>query len=145
MGRYHSINQADAEERAQQLKLMGYIYSKATQVVIDLGVPEMMNPPTSIKVASSFPTQWYKKHVDLQYGHASTAVAFVQRAWQQRDSAEWLKNTLGKEEFLEDWISVTTLLGGFYWIRIWIIQEVGLAKKLKVCCGRGSVDWMLYA
>jgi hypothetical protein len=33
------------------------------------------------------------------------------------------------------------LLNKFYWTRIWIIQEVALAKKLKVRCGRGTVEW----
>lgn len=28
-----------------------------------------------------------------------------------------------------------------YWRRLWIIQEVGLARKLKVCFGDNSLDW----
>ena len=110
------INQADVEERGQQVKLMGYIYSKAEQVVIDLGFRE-----------------------DTQC--VRTAMSFLLRAWQQEDPQDWLEKTLGRSEFTQDWISMSSLLTGEYWTRIWIIQEVGLAKQLKVYCQGEIVQW----
>jgi hypothetical protein len=55
----------------------------------------------------------YKHHID-PCGRAEVAVEFVCRAWQQKDSQDWLESTLGKEEFLEEWRSVIALFAQQY-------------------------------
>jgi hypothetical protein len=48
-------------------------------------------------------------------------------------------NTLFNPEALrlfEQWI-----FGNDYWNRVWIIQEIGLARKLAVFTGYGTIQW----
>ncbi|KAE8443531.1 hypothetical protein EG329_001771 [Mollisiaceae sp. DMI_Dod_QoI] len=134
-------DQADYEERGQQVKLMRHIYTKAEQVMIDLGgrTPDLRAMNLSNDVAKP-PISWYTYHYH-SCGRAHVAVEFVRRAWEQEDPEDWLRSTLGKKRFSEEWRSVIALFGQEYWTRIWIIQEIALARKLKVHYDNGSFEW----
>jgi hypothetical protein len=41
--------------------------------------------------------------------------------------------------------ALDNLLKRQYWHRVWIIQEIGLARHIKVHCGRLSIDWFYVA
>ncbi|KAE9377439.1 hypothetical protein N431DRAFT_434702 [Stipitochalara longipes BDJ] len=117
---------------------MGHIYSKAKQVIIELGISDDVDsfaPASHINEPDG-------QRTGTPGGRARTAIAFLHKALQQENPERWLiEATVTNPAFLEEWISVVMLINRFYWIRIWIIQEVGLAKKLKVGCGRGTVEW----
>lgn len=148
------INQTDLKERDQQVKLMRHVYQKAKQVIVDLN--SIDNPCDKIgaitgrfgEATAAAQTRnplhrlisWFRYH-GASNGRANVAAAFICRTWQQKDVEEWLKSTLGKEEFFEDWCSVIALFAKPYWTRIWVIQEIGLARKLTVYCGNRSFDW----
>ena len=47
----------------------------------------------------------------------------------------------GKFIFKPGWQSLVRLCQMEYWGRLWIIQEVALAHKMILYCGRGTIDW----
>jgi hypothetical protein len=109
------INQANFEERSEQVKLMGEIYEKASQVVVWLG----------------------------EGGHRrDDAVEFLQEAGMQRDLEEWLRSTIGQSHYSDSWKAITQILAEDYWTRVWIIQEIAKATRPMVLYGPQAIEWI---
>lgn len=95
------INQANVPEKNQQIRMMPFTYSRASQVLVWLGLPS---------------------GVDRQYSYPvfeSTSVT----------------NLSGSVAGL------INLCRNAYWRRVWIIQEIGLARRIQVYCGNHNIDW----
>ena len=112
------INQADDQERGQQVGRMSEIYSQAQEVLIWLGD---------------------------EGGNSNLAMKSI------RKISELLS---GKTEILKEraliadyrshraaWTAIGKLCRRDYWQRMWIIQEVQLARKLYIYCGCISASW----
>ncbi|KAF7552399.1 hypothetical protein G7Z17_g4357 [Cylindrodendrum hubeiense] len=124
------INQDDIPERNKQVRIMHHIYSRATTVVVWLGkryaeyevrLPDLhklghFKPPSEQPKLESPPDR-------PQSGPSGGGVHGEDP--QQRIMAEDLYN--------DD-----------YWNRLWIIQEIGLARGIKVCFGNSAVNWALF-
>lgn len=108
------INQADVSEKNHQVGIMGKIFEKAIQVYAWLG-------------HGSYDSDWY-----LGYLSRYSAEGMVRYLDKSTTSA---KNQLRFEQGRE-WI-----ISRFYWSRIWIVQELLLAKTITVICGKKSVHW----
>jgi hypothetical protein len=123
-----SINQSDLIERSKQVLLMGNIYQKAQSVEVWLG-PGTANSDSAMKLVE-------------ELGRIPASVD------------EWLRYGL-KNEYTNQFADVferqgSRTLEGLdslfcrpWWTRVWVVQEVSVAKQdmVRVICGRRSVAW----
>ncbi|TKA66014.1 hypothetical protein B0A55_09277 [Friedmanniomyces simplex] len=110
------INQGDVEERSSQVALMGEVYRRANEVVVWLGSADKMlrldGPAVTV----------YNFHSDLP-GWRDGEVSHKTGLWQELLDEIRYGRTQEK-----------SLIGPFimqpFWSRLWVIQEIVLAKKL---------------
>ncbi|CAO2651232.1 Nn.00g095290.m01.CDS01 [Neocucurbitaria sp. VM-36] len=107
-----SIDQQNKEERASQVRLMGYIYSRAQYVAVWLG-PDADDSQSAISLLEEVDRRRIPKHRI--------------RAVQNPDSA-----------------ALRSLFKRDYWSRLWVVQEVFLARKKWVFCGSSKLPWEAY-
>ncbi|KAF2186080.1 hypothetical protein K469DRAFT_487701, partial [Zopfia rhizophila CBS 207.26] len=115
------INQNDLDEKSEQVPIMGEIYSRATKVYAWLGeadrqmncVFDALQEFRDRKREAKFAT-----HFD-----AAEQLSFYRQLFRDiyQDKAEfnWLRPLYVRP----------------YWRRVWIVQELVLAKVVVVCCG----------
>ena len=109
------INQDDQQERTDQVCLMGDIYSKADIVIMWLGEGE---------------------------DDGDAALVFLENFQEQLMSPGGIGSLMMSDDDFDDaWIAVGKLFKRPYWGRLWIIQEVLLARNPVVCCGAASCSW----
>ncbi|KAF3004579.1 hypothetical protein E8E14_005478 [Neopestalotiopsis sp. 37M] len=105
------INQFDLTERSSQVLLMPLIYSKATRVVVWLGESEPWGLYYAIECAKSLEVSNPRASTSVPEFHFG--VAYV----------------------------AAKLLRRSYWTRVWVVQELVLAKDILVACGRFTCQW----
>ncbi|KAL8707022.1 MAG: hypothetical protein Q9225_007878, partial [Loekoesia sp. 1 TL-2023] len=116
------INQANNEEKSQQIALMGEIYARAHQVIAWIGEE---NPADSAAMEYGDP--------DPLPDHSSA----VERVVKLLSLQGKLSGSL---------MCATKLIQRPWFSRAWIIQEAALAARLQVQCGEKTIDWeSLYA
>jgi len=98
------INQSDITEKNQQIRMMPITYSRASQVLIWLGIPYSMD-------------REYIPNV-FREGLGGNSLLDI-------TSQNILVNLCRNE----------------YWKRVWIIQEIGLARRIHIYIGSYNVDW----
>jgi len=107
-----SIDQANVFEQSHQVQMMREIYTQACSVWVWLGEADHS---TSSDVAMRYLSKravWSGRDVDLR------------RFWSARKAK-----------------AVLELCERGYWRRIWIVQEVLLAKHIQILCGGYCVEW----
>ncbi|KAJ3549851.1 hypothetical protein NM208_g281 [Fusarium decemcellulare] len=118
------INQSDDEEVTTQMKLMGEIYSQASQVLIYLGKtdPSVEGAMEAIR------------RVDWEFGESF---------WK---NVSWIIYELwrGLPEDEINWVPVINLLRRPWFQRTWVFQEVVLAKRGQVICGDQLIPWTVF-
>ncbi|KAH6661460.1 heterokaryon incompatibility protein-domain-containing protein, partial [Plectosphaerella plurivora] len=116
------INQHDEMEKAQQIPLMGRIYSEADQVRIWLGAADS----TIAGIFAFFRKASQRPIVAQTQPEVARDVVFLM-----------------KKTIVDDGISGLSLLFEFFdrpWFsRRWVIQEAGLSRKAVVHCGSYSI------
>ena len=114
------INQADAQERSQQIKRMRAIYGNARSVIGWLGKP------------------------DEQSGKAFDLIDSLSTAW-SKGVGEELEHRLREDPTYlgsGNWSALHEIMKRPYWSRLWIIQEIVLGSSSAVLyCGNRSVKW----
>ncbi|KAH6694853.1 heterokaryon incompatibility protein-domain-containing protein [Leptodontidium sp. MPI-SDFR-AT-0119] len=110
------INQNDIPERSAQVSIMGSIYATASGVLIWAG-EEANGSTEAMKAISAVPSQ--SRYLDPETGLNPMYNPLYIRH---------------EEEFI-------ALCTRPYWGRLWVIQEVCLAARLKIHCGPASVSW----
>jgi hypothetical protein len=105
------INQADNEEKNQQIAKMPAIYSTATHVYIWLGSPD-------------------------PDGRSARAMDFIPELVQQYDVDELITPANTKK-----WLDLLVLMRSSWFTRRWVIQELALARDAIVHCGTKRVHW----
>lgn len=129
-----SINQQDAEERSQQVALMGRIYAESERTMVWLG--ECDNTTET----------FYREHVQsfCQVGHVQ------KRDESHRNIRDQLHRGEGIAEFLAlislptplvDVEGVQAFFARNWFQRLWVIQEVVLAKSIWFFCGGFTFYW----
>jgi hypothetical protein len=111
------INQADNDERGEQVQLMREIYAQAKEVIVWLG---------------------------QESDSSNLAMDFFESASTNPDIEQWFKDTItktGQGLYKNEWEAVFALLEREYWKRTWIIQELACAAKITLLCGVRSVSW----
>lgn len=109
---YLCINQDDLDERAAQVAMMGQIYSRADSVYAWLG------PSTA---------------------DAERIFDFVEQSKIQRLAGETYWKIYMSDPTISD--AFDDLLRRPYWTRLWILQEIVLAKRLWLFSGSRYISW----
>lgn len=138
------INQADGQERNQQVRQMFHIYHGAKQVNVWLGdgspdsdrglafVNKMLGPCFE---SVGFSCTDEQANVDSKF-------------WEEWDNGKdgdcWVAiDHLMTLRYAKYWSSIALLLCRPWWNRVWVIQELISAQKATVHCGTSSVPWPL--
>ncbi|KAF2652979.1 HET-domain-containing protein [Lophiostoma macrostomum CBS 122681] len=111
------INQQDRSERDKQVRRMGSIYTAATSVAIWLG-PEADNSPAAIQLL---------RELELSADSPATI-------------PDMISSRVGGDEIP----ATVALFDRAYWKRLWVVQEVLNAQKIRVYCGSTITDWQTY-
>lgn len=118
------INQSNNAEKSLQVAIMGDIYSKAEQVLICIGRSADDSDFFMQNVCKLYEWLSSSNVLKRQYGRVrSRALA--------HDEDYWPRLIQAHDE----------LCNRAYWQRVWIVQEVALAKKGILLCGR---QWLLW-
>ncbi|KUI56384.1 Heterokaryon incompatibility protein 6, OR allele [Cytospora mali] len=121
---YVCINQRDLDERANQVAIMPYIYSRATQVHIWLGV-------------SSKESTYCFQYVQRIAQRYATTSFDANRAEDEIDRLHEPGKFHDNIGFIDKWRKCD-----FAWFkRTWVLQEVANAKSAVVHCGRDTLPW----
>ncbi|ETN38877.1 uncharacterized protein HMPREF1541_06918 [Cyphellophora europaea CBS 101466] len=110
---YICINQRDEEERGHQVKLMASIFSAASDVYAWLGDA---TPETAVA---------------LQFIDA--VLPFTCSQYKEAFDRDYLRSGIR---------ALRTLIDREYWTRLWIIQEVTLARNLWLVVGATAIPWV---
>ncbi|KAK3679945.1 hypothetical protein LTR78_000322 [Recurvomyces mirabilis] len=115
------IQQFDKREKAQQIRMMGAIYQMAIGVYAWLG-PAYDNSAAGMKYLS-----------DPSTGSAPRS---MKERFRIRHLKHHQEDSLGPTQQ-----AVHNILDRPYWQRVWIIQEISMARSVTFWCGEESVDF----
>lgn len=121
------INQSSSTEKAQQVQLMGLIYWKAQRVHVWLGEDEEVEERW--RARSAFKTM---EEMSVLYTRSCREEDLAVRRYRAED----LK--LGEDTYR--WEAIGRLLSRSWFKRVWVVQELGLAKNATFYCGNASID-----
>ena len=131
------INQNDRDEKSEQVPLMGKIYSKAAQVYARLGEADR-ETSFIFDVLGEF-RDFKKQARFLAYFDAAEQLSYHRQLFRNiyHDKAGSLpeKSDLDDAMLHEEFNWLRPLYKRPYWSRVWIVQELVLAKMVVVCCG----------
>ena len=116
------INQRDAEEKTQQVRLMGTIYARAAQVLGYLGGEE--------EGSECVPVLCEKEWETLGERQVEEGGGFGNRIGDEEIEGMGLP---GRDEVV--WVSFAKVIARAWFVRAWIIQEVVLARRVMLVCG----------
>ena len=160
------INQANVDERNQQVSIMGYIYKQAREVLIWLGDDELpLQSPSIIwygdardgeKIAVCFPgtradgqspsavasepSRMFMAFVFLQLMASDTHLYDLPFFEGAEDSNPSFRITHQWEQLMRDLQYLTDLP---WWNRIWILQEAVLSARVLVHFGNLIIPWSM--
>ena len=125
------INQFDKKEQSQQVAMMADIYRSAAKVIVWLG-PEANNSTTAIEALKKFTSKICVDWTRYTIGAASEEDA----------ESDWVDSTKVAPSDQETWSSIGWLLDRSWFSRLWVLQEVHLARKgAVIICGDATVSW----
>lgn len=133
------IDQGNELERNHQVGIMAPIFQAARAVLVWLGEPSpesevaiefILSDNKPKTVSQYFPPHFFET---LRDGDRHKRGAKLKRLLDGSDHKEGLLEAVFR--VLADFFART------YWSRLWILQEVMLAKKLEVMCGYNRVKW----
>lgn len=124
------INQDNVVERNEQVAMMASIYQMAFKVVIWLG-PEADGSTEVIRtldsIGSSISVDW--------------TLSIITNASIERADPNWLDPDEPAPFDDSTWIPLGYLLSRPWFERLWIWQEVLLARRAEILCGHESMSW----
>lgn len=126
------IDQADLEHKSQQVKRMGATFAGASQVIAWTGPG---------------------------YSDANIVYDIVRRIWKHVGSLQekdrWETHMLTEQEFCDRglpswaneraWHAFANYFKRAYFQRIWMVQELALAKEASIVCGPHVLPWMAFS
>jgi len=122
------INQADPEEREQQVQVMCWIYMLAKRVLIWLGEQR----------EEDFQAMQMLVSVQARLGDGREGTV-----WKKTATIEAIKEA--KSHSADGMAHLKRLLSRPYFSRMWVIQEIVNASEALVICGSQTVSWAVFA
>lgn len=123
------INQDDDVERSAEVLEMGSIYARAKQVIVWLG-PSSEDSRLAIITLS-------RLGEGCSYDFQTGAVCLERDTW----AYFLLNNSEALVSNAPSWFAIKDLLHREWFSRLWVYQEVLLAKKATVIVGNDGIDW----
>lgn len=143
------INQQDLDEKASQVAMMGDIYQNAALVLSSLG---RETPDTRLVFDASAKLRILEEAEALEQRpsplrllyNTTAREANLTGSGQERTALKLAKDMMskldtGRFEQVQD--AYVAFSNAPYWGRLWIVQEVALAKKVLIMCGLNSSDF----
>ena len=127
------ISQDDMDERQEQVKQMGLIFSRARQVLVWLGEA----PPNNQNPLSVF----RELEIAFRAVHRRRFLSNISRA---EPLVYALLPCNRQATKLVDWAAAFSVLERPYFQRTWVMQEVALGKRVTVICGHDSMPWRTF-
>lgn len=137
------INQSDNDEKAVQVRLMSSVYSLAKNVLIWLGPEPDGGAFQTIRTLAAM----YRDSTDEGYISIETItdredLQFEERMARLGEEVVELADSGGDEDGRLDFEALWKLFFDRpWWHRVWVVQEVVLAKAAMVLCGNEFVLW----
>jgi hypothetical protein len=126
------INQASKKEKGEQVACMNSIYAMSNLVVVWLGHPEITRRATWGGPGS---------HKGSHKGEDRDAGSFLpvlERFLARQNPYEDLAND---DVPFNEVLAFDCVFANEYWSRLWIVQEILLARNITVYCGNCHWDW----
>ena len=122
-----SINQSDLTEKTHQVSIMGEIFSQAKQFLVWLGeASELSSLGTGFAAFNADPS--YKTGTEILY-ESLKMYAFREYLWQYED-----------ENFDQAQEDYARIVSSDYWMRLWVVPEILLARDLRIILGKACVN-----
>jgi hypothetical protein len=135
------INQSNTTERNHQVRLMRKIYSSATVVLVWLGRPTAKSDLAMDSLASLTHRLLGKSTKKTSRVLSQSRVFYGQNpnkiGYSYQGDPDALRMVLDAK--IGD--AIFSLFSRVYWRRIWIIQEVLLAREIRIVCGPRCMNW----
>jgi hypothetical protein len=137
------INQQDDDEKSKQVAMMGRIYNEAQKVYAWLGEGNRQSDCV-FDVLKEYQVQRARTFVSSNLDAAEQLSSYRQLF---RDTFQDIAGYIPEEHSMDDgmlheefqWLR--PLYERHYWRRVWIVQELVLAKTIVVCCGDRSINF----
>jgi len=133
------INQLSIGERNHQVGLMGEIYHGAQAVLVWLGGGHSYTTTAGgLYATESFHSTFafLKKAAE-----EARSINFQREEGLSEDVRKWSDCFVGDKEFRGHWQRLEYLLSTQYWKRLWIFQEITLARKICLIWCDSTCDW----
>ncbi|GIZ38602.1 hypothetical protein CKM354_000201400 [Cercospora kikuchii] len=128
------INQTNLDERSSQVTLMGDVYKQAEEVIVWLGVQEtMVDASTALD-----PDAWQDCCDIVELHFVTMATMRVIGTPVQEIASDFLDAHLGIETARA---LVMPLVRHSFWSRLWIVQEIVLARNLWIWYQGLRISW----
>jgi Heterokaryon incompatibility protein (HET) len=132
------INQSSVKERNHQVTLMRDIYSTAQMTIVWLGPPDAESQTAIRKIERCYEERAEETiRLDLR-----EKIKQDIRDKASRELSRILEFEFGNATRVKEWTAVANLLKRFYWTRVWIIQEIAVAKGVLLYCGTFRISWL---
>ncbi|KAK9797570.1 putative Heterokaryon incompatibility protein-domain-containing protein [Seiridium cardinale] len=136
------INQENNREKETQVSLMGDIFRQALEVIVWLG-PAGDDSDFAFEACQRLCLQEMGTNITTASGQKKS------KSWIWRFVAydhiffdgNGRFDRRGVHNFVRELDAVQAILVRPWWSRIWIIQEVALARRVIVICGDAVIDW----
>ncbi|RMY70502.1 hypothetical protein D0864_10871 [Hortaea werneckii] len=126
------IDQDDVEEKNCQVQMMGEIYESAKCVIACLGEhaddSRLLFEHLEDLDAAMATNKVAQEKIDVARGRSVCVPTFT-----------WL-GTIGRIVAFDLCRALNALMRRKYWTRVWIVQELRLARKVKLLCGYHGID-----
>ncbi|KAL6707731.1 hypothetical protein ACN47E_003852 [Coniothyrium glycines] len=125
------IDQTVNEERNHQVAMMSTIYSRATYVYLWLG-PSDDTLEEAMRILKSMQRQFYEDRISRTSKSTRTS---------DRTSKNHCVEGQSDISFHEKRDTLSKFFQNSYWRRLWIVQEVMLARYIRIMCGETVLSW----
>ncbi|KAF7188203.1 Heterokaryon incompatibility protein 6, OR allele [Pseudocercospora fuligena] len=127
------IDQESLSEKSQQVAIMGAIYGQAVKVLACIG-PEADDSDYML----GFSDRFTNEDLDASGNNTITSEAPLPKALMQG-----LEATKSPAEFQRFLNGSQNFIGRTYWSRVWILQELMMARSRRILCGEHDVPFAL--
>lgn len=138
------INQADRQERGQQVRQMFHIYNRASRVNVWLGDGTAGSDKAMIFMNNTLAPCF----VSVGFSCMNEDANLKSKFWEEWDAGKDVKclkaiDHLITPKHAKTWSEIADLFCRPWWSRAWCVQELLSAQKVTVLCGMLSVPWPL--